>query len=156
MSDLFESLKELKTKLNNMEDNYENKTKELLKRNRINEDIDKKLELLVGLQKDKIQVEAGGKIYETTKPTIEKCYFDNILKDKLYKQDFNKPIFIDIGSKDFKLILKIMRYFSNDSEVNNFKLYYETLEEREKLETVLNYFFKSDNKLKELISYYKI
>jgi hypothetical protein len=164
MSDLFESLKQLKMKLTNIEEDYESKTKDLLKRNKANESIDKKLDKLTTIQNDKIQVEAGGKFYETSKATVEACLLDNILRDQIGKQNNSKfvvdyvnnnqgvsNLFVDIGSKDFKLILKIMRHISNcDSKYN---VYYSDEFEKDRLESVLNYFFKNDEKLNYLINF---
>jgi hypothetical protein len=164
MSDLFESLKQLKDKLSSMEETYETKSHELEKRARVNEDIDKKLDKLATIQTDIIKVEAGGKIYETTRSTIENCTIDNILRDKITNKFNNvieyvnnEPIkssgavFIDIGSKDFKLILKFLRHIASSDE--RFNVYYDDSDDRERLEIVFNYFFKNDEKLGYLINY---
>src|SRR5690242_19959752 len=127
MSDnLRDTLKNLKDKLSNLEVNYETKLSHNEKRNRIHESIDKKLEDLVGYQADKVKVEAGGRIYETTKTAILSCIYPNLLKDQLEKSDKSSKdyvyqsvyyqnnqeikveqpanvLFVDLDKKSFKL-----------------------------------------------------
>jgi hypothetical protein len=165
MSDLFESLKQLKNKLSSMEETYENKSNELIKRVKVNVDIDRKLDKLATLQNDKVQIEAGGKVHETSRSTIENCILDNLLKDKLSVQSkFNvidymnnklvsNILFIDMNSKDFKLILNLMRHFNNSDE--KFNIYYDDECDKERLQTVLNYFFKGEEKLNYLVNFVK-
>jgi hypothetical protein len=164
MSDnLFESLKELKTRLTSMEETYETRSNDLFKRQLTNENIDKKLDKLAILQNEKIRVDAGGKIFETTRTTVDTCPIDSILREKLntvsneivfvnnQPVSSNEVVFIDMGSKDFKLILKIMRHLTTSD--NQYLVYYDNNDDKERLACAINYFFKNDEKLKYLIKY---
>ena len=162
--DLLSNLKFLKSKLFEMESTYENKVKVLEKRNNALERAAEKLDHLVKLQDDIIQIECDGKFYETSKTTVRNCFLDNILKDKIntvnnnvnpyytsYEKQDKPSYYIDMSRKGLKLMLKILRFYSFDENKNkNYHIYSDKTEE-ELLRDQLAYFFKNDDMLNSLI-----
>jgi hypothetical protein len=151
--DLLLDLKNLKSKLFEMESTYEDKVKTLEKRNKTLENINKKLDNLVTLQSDIIQIECDGKIYETSKTTIRNCILDNILKYKIYSNYSNDSYYIDLSRKGLKLVLKIMRFYSFEENKNRIYDIYVKDNSEEIIREQLNYFFKNESRLYNLIKF---
>ncbi len=150
--DLLSSLKNLKSKLSEMENTYEQKVKNLEKRNNTFESLTKKIDKLVTLQNDIIKIECDGKFYETSKTTIRNCYIDNLLKDKINNY-YDDTYYVDLSRQGLKLVLKIMRFYSLDE--NKDRPYEIFLIDKDEaiVRDQLDYFFKSDYKLNSLIKY---
>lgn len=171
--DLLKSLNNLKEKLSNLESNYDEKKDEVEKRTKSHESTEKKLELLQGTQSDRIKVEAGGRIYETTKSTIKACMFENILKDQIEKEEEdkennvfqsvyyvnNQPVtketqyFVDVDKKNFKLILKMLRFFSYTEHQEKFNVYITDDIDQDYLTKEIKYFFKDKDAVFSLIEF---
>jgi sugar-specific transcriptional regulator TrmB len=170
--DLLNTLKNLKDKLSNLENNYDDKKVEVEKRAKTHESIEKKLETLQAFQNDRIKVEAGGRFYETTKSTIKACIFENILKDQITKEEENgtsfyqtvyyvnnQPVtkevkyFVDVDKKNFKLILKMLRFFSNTDHQEKFNVWVTDDMDQDYLIKEINYFFKGKDAVFSLIEF---
>ena len=153
--DIFNSLKDLKNQLDNLESSYINNKKINEKKIIAHLNLDKKLDDLASLQNDKIIVETGRKQYQISKKTIKKCKLRNILRDEIEKYEKNNEnlitekipkYFIDISSKTLKLFLDIIRYFCNNGTENKeyIILINEKMEE-ELLKKEIEYFFIEEN-----------
>jgi hypothetical protein len=151
--DLLNNLKNLKSKLFEMESTYETKVKTLEKRSNTLESINKKIDNLVTLQSDIIQIECDGKFYETSKPTIRNCILDNILKDMIKSNYNDDTYYVDLSRKGLKLVLNIMRFYSSEESANRTYDLYLNSHDEEIIREQLNYFFKNDDRLYVLIKF---
>lgn len=158
--DIMSSLIDLKNKLYNIEENFVKKEFTIEKREKVHERLEQKLENLFNIQSEKIKIEAGGKIYETTNDSIVNCMFENILKNKILQQEItfqsvyyenNQPVvkekifYVDLDKENFKLILQIVRHFNSKTfNGNKFQIFLTKLD-FDLICDEINYFFK-DNK----------
>lgn len=170
--DILKNLNLLKSKLEGLEVKYGEKMNSIDKRSKIHESLEKKLESLVSAQNDRIKVEAGGRIYETTKSNVLACIFPNLLKDQLEeigdKNGFktvyyvdNQPVesetnyFVDIDKKNFKLILKMLRSFYFSEYKEKFSIYLTDKIDENYLKQEIRYFFKGSDDIFSMINFIK-
>ena len=164
--DLISSLKSLKEKLNSLEDTYDTKFKSEEKRSKIHQTLEKKLENLVNNQNERIKIEAGGKTFETSKSTIINCPFDNLLKEELekdqniyknykYNNNGNKnenKYFIDLDSRNFKIIIDFLRYISDYGiKGEKYLIALKESSDEELIKREILYFFKENEKIFEVM-----
>jgi hypothetical protein len=171
MSDLLSSLKDLKAQLSSItinESDYVNVEKK--------ESSEEKLKEITRQQDDIIKVEAGGKIYETTKATIRNCPYDNVLKDQLEYEEKNKnnsyqsvyyynnqpvvrespPFFVDIDKKLFRKVLNFIRYSGKNSGAGEkFTIFYKKTENHFLIQKQILRFFKNNDQVMPLINLYE-
>jgi hypothetical protein len=187
-NNLLNSLKNLKDRLNNLEVNFGEKQELIEKREKSYENLEKKIESIIKIQNERIKVEAGGRVYETTKNTIKDCIFDNVLKSQIIKEEegvlnigFYKSVynygevvnndndndnssddakshsyFVDLDKKSFKLILKILRFFSTNSLGEKFKVFLTHKVDEEFLKKEILYFFNNNQEIFNSIEFIKI
>lgn len=168
--DLLSQLKNLKDKLDNMEVDYDEKLQTIEKRNRTHETLEKKLTTLVNCQASRIKVEAGGRVYETTKDNIKSCIYPNLLKDQLdQEEDVNsfktvyyvngQPVeketiyFVDIDKKNFKLILRMLRFFFFSDYKEKFPIIITEKMDEEYIKQEIKYFFKGNDDVFKMIEF---
>jgi hypothetical protein len=180
-SDLISTLKNLKTRLNDLEINYEDKVLTNERREKTNEILEKKLADLEQMQGDSVSVNSGGKLFTISKTNVFGCIFDNILKDELSLQTSNneqkvpihnnhlgginfeeksineKPYtcFIDLDKKSFKLMMNIIR-FLNTKYFNPDKKYVIFVKpdmDETLIRSEIMYFFKNNEKVFECLEF---
>ena len=144
---LIQKLKNIQTKLNTFETNYDSKFNHLEKRSRINNDLDHKTDTLKELQMSRITVDLGGYELTTSKQLIENCKFPSILQDLIVD---NNKIFIDVPKSYFKRVLFIMRNKTKETKGN--KLGVELTEKmtEDMMNEVIKKVFKGEECLKEV------
>jgi hypothetical protein len=115
-SDVMCYIKDLKTKLFSLEDNYYKRLSELEHRESSENRLNDKVKDLVGLQSEVITFNIGGEKINVSKGLVESCIYDNIFKDVIDNildigRSLNdiENVFIDRNSKSFYSIIEIMR-----------------------------------------------
>lgn len=120
MSDLLNSLNELKSKLNNIEEsvfytsNY-NKQPERVHR----KDVSSKLKYVESSQQDVVPVNLRGEVLSVSKSTFTDSILNTIVTDDIrqlinYQNniDSTNEVFIDIDKQVFSTILQILRFYN--------------------------------------------
>ena len=122
-SKLLEELKLLKKGLASIEFKVDSSSKDIIKRENVNERLDKKLDLVQKFQNTKVKINSGGKMFDVSKMTLENCSYNNVLKNYgNMTKDHDLAIFLDLNPKIFKLFLELIRqtnkdYFNRDSSI---------------------------------------
>lgn len=112
----------------NLNDTTQNKSQPVVKAKVPDEErIAKKIEDLLKEQKEKIVINAGGKVFYLTKSTINNTKYYNVFQDLIKLEENQKEIFYDCSSKEIKHIFNLMRALNFDnnnsfSKENKYKL----------------------------------
>lgn len=115
-----DQIAKLREHLGNIEENYYSCFHKQEKRKIIIEKIDIKLEQLLDsyTANDRIIINAGGSLFETTKSVIDNCRYDNVLKEILANTK-ETEIMLDIEGSLFEVILEIIRYTHKENDKIN-------------------------------------
>lgn len=115
MSDLLNSLKGLKDKLNTIESNIDSVTNNTeVPRKPVSERLQEKYDELVKLQNNQIAISAGGNFeIQVTSDLIKNCPLPNILQDELQNYCGTEPIFVDMSENYLIPIIDIMRRYTS-------------------------------------------
>jgi hypothetical protein len=115
-SDVMSYIKDLKTRLFSLEDNYSLRLKELEERESKQGRLEDKVKEVIKLQKEIITFNIGGEKVDVSLNLVQNCVYDNILKDVIDNiVDIGRSlkdienVFIDRNPKLFFFILEIMR-----------------------------------------------
>lgn len=152
MSSLLDTLKSLKDKLSILESDIGVEDDVTVARKAkvyVPKDTEAKLAEVISLQGDYINIDASGKHYLLGRSTITNCKYPNILQESVQERE----IHCDVSAHLFKYIAKIIRNFQKDSiydETQKFKLFLESLSDKDQLLKAIEKVFLNQDILKEI------
>ena len=170
MSSLLNTLKSLKDKLIgtkstddtnkiNSSDNNLNTDKNKVDNKAV---LDETLKLFKETQNNKVTINAGGKLYSTTKSTLTNCGLKTIFLEEIQKsvdnnsKNNNIEIFYDGNPHLFKHIMNIIRHFNSESKDSKFDILINNIEDEVVLKEMLcDIFIKIENE-NDILSKVKI
>jgi hypothetical protein len=161
-SDVMSYIKDLKTKLFSLEDNYSKRLKDLEIRESKITKLEQKMKDVIDLQNNVIFFNIGGEKVAVSKILIQSCIYDNILKDVIENLlDIGRSlkdvenVFIDRNVKQFFFIIEIMRKGSLILQGKQAKLKLPRNINHKAFIQDINFYFKQDaEKVLEDISLY--
>jgi hypothetical protein len=149
IKDIGKEISQTKERIEILDEKYKSKYELIEIRVKTHEFLDENIEKSLAKSRSKINVNAGGKIFQMSKDTILNTCYKNILQNEIRSNQNLEEVFVDCSPKCFRFISELIR-LGNESYDNiifsSVSEYYRTLFKNEPyLEYYVRMFFEDDS-----------